>query len=84
MNEQCRSHGPQVALGAQEERWEETRRANEAGWTAEARYGSIWRSVAYNMLGAYLHRGVTPEAIMQKEAHELNKQYDLERLERAP
>jgi hypothetical protein len=78
MHEQCEHHETPTALTEQEQKWEEARRANETEWAREAQYGNIWRSVAWNMLNAYVHRGATPEAIMQKEALKLNRQYDLE------
>ena len=83
MNELNGSQRPQIPLNEQERQWEENRQANETGWLIEARHGNFLRSLVWTGLHLYLHRGVTPEAIMQKEARELNRQYDLEHYEQA-
>ncbi len=67
----------QAQLIEQQIKWEASRAANELQWMGEARYGNFLRTLIWTALHGYLHHGVTPQAIMQAEAIEMNRQYDL-------
>ena len=73
--------GATFKLSEQEQEWEIARSANESRWAEKAQYGNLLRSIVWTVFHEYLHRGATPEAIMQKEAQALNRQYNLEHSE---
>jgi|GEM_PF-5754415 len=61
-------------LNDQEPTWEASRKANRERWEAIAYHKNLFRSVLW-VIGACV---TTPSRVMEEEAKELNRQYDLE------